>query len=61
MESTSEKGLKAMNKTTYDRGLEQGLEQGEVRGVQRALLRAGRSKFDEPSARSLLESVKSRM
>lgn len=49
MESTSEKGLRAMNKTTYDRGLEQGLELGQVRGAQRMLLRAGRLKFDEPS------------
>lgn len=52
IESTSEEGLKAMNKTTYDRGLEQGIEQGieqgEVRGAQRMLLSAGRLKLDEP-------------
>lgn len=48
-----------MNKTTYDRGLEQdleqGLEQGEVCGAQRMLLSAGRSKFDEPSAQIIAE------
>jgi hypothetical protein len=40
-----------MNKTTYDRGL----EQGEVRGAQRALLRLGRRKFDEPSPEILIQ------
>jgi hypothetical protein len=40
--------LKAMNKTTYDRGMEQGLEQGRILGARNALLRLGRRMFQEP-------------
>jgi len=52
-----------MNKTTYDRGLEEGFKQGleqrfkqgEVLGAQRALMRLGRRKLDEPSPEILIQ------
>jgi hypothetical protein len=48
----------AMNKTNYDRALEQGLEQGRMegleqgleRGLRTALLRLGTKRFGRPSA-----------
>lgn len=51
--NSSDGWVQAMNKTTYDRGLElgreQGLEEGEVQGIRRSLLRVGRRKLLEPS------------
>jgi hypothetical protein len=49
IDSMNDREMLAMNKTTYDRGLEQGLEQGQILGARRTLLRAGRRKFHEPS------------
>lgn len=40
-----------MNKTTYDRGL----EQGEVRGALRGLLQLGRGRLGEPSPEILIQ------
>ena len=46
---TKNEGFQAMNKTTYDRGIEKGIELG-IESLQRALLRIGRKALGPPSS-----------
>jgi hypothetical protein len=51
--------VRAMNKTTFERGMEKGMEKGQIEGLRNVLLRLGTRKFGAPSpeVQSLIRSI----